>query len=108
LRRFQEEAGDAFGDPLVVQRFFAHLQERGLGLSTRHQAYRSPQSFLRWAVAIGSLHEDPMRGFKVRTPKTLPQVPTEEETRTVLCQCGGSVVGKRNRTLILVLADAGL
>ena len=107
LHRFTQEIQEG-ADTVSVHRFFAGLQERGLSHSSIHQAYRSLKTFLRWAVTVGALPEDPIRGFKIRTPKTLPQVPTEEEVRAVLRQCGGSETGKRNRALVLVLADAGL
>jgi len=44
----------------------------------------------------------------MRTPKTLPDVPTEDELRTVLAVCPETLEGARNRTLLLVLADSGL
>ncbi len=44
----------------------------------------------------------------MRTPKTLPDVPTEDELRAVLAACPDTLEGIRNRTLILALADSGL
>ncbi len=44
----------------------------------------------------------------MRTPKTLPAVPTEDELRAVHAACRNTPEGTRNRALILVLADAGL
>jgi site-specific recombinase XerD len=44
----------------------------------------------------------------MRTPKTLPDVPTDDDLRAVLAACPGTLGGIRNRALILVLADAGL
>jgi site-specific recombinase XerD len=93
---------------LTVQGFFAVLQARGLGSSRRHQAYRTLMTFFRWAVEIGALAENPLRGFIMRTPKTLPDVPTEDEVRVVLSVCPETLEGIRNRALILVLADSGL
>ncbi len=49
-----------------------------------------------------------MRGFTMRTPKTLPDVPTEDELRAVLAACPDTLEGRRNRAPILVLADSGL
>ena len=49
-----------------------------------------------------------MAGLTIRTPTTLPQVPTEEELRAVLECCPGTLVGVRNRAMILIMADAGL
>ncbi|NWG12509.1 MAG: tyrosine-type recombinase/integrase [Acidobacteria bacterium] len=108
LQKFTQEVQQDAPDVVSVHRFFAGLQERGLSPGSVHQAYRSLKTFLRWTVEIGALTENPMRGFRVRTPKTLPQVPTEEEIRAALRRCGDSAVGRRNRMLILVLADSGL
>jgi site-specific recombinase XerD len=88
--------------------FFAGLQARGLSASRQHQAYRTLRTFVRWAAEVGVLAENPLRGFIMRTPNTLPDVPTEDELRAVLGACAETLEGVRNRALILVLADAGL
>jgi site-specific recombinase XerD len=94
--------------PLTVRGFFARLQERGLSPCRQHQAYRTLKTFFRWCVETGALQENPLRGFTMRTPRTLPDVPTEDELRTVLAACREDFHGLRNRSVILVLADAGL
>jgi integrase len=73
-----------------------------------HKAFRVVKTFLRWCQDIGSLSHDPLKGFTVRLPKTLPQVPTEDELRAVLRQCRISFTGRRNRPLILAIADSGV
>ncbi len=93
---------------MTVRGFFAGLQARTLSSSRQHQAYRTLKTFLRWCNEAGMLTEDPLRGFTMRTPKTLPDVPTEEELRAVLAVCPDTLWGIRNRALILVLADSGL
>jgi site-specific recombinase XerD len=93
---------------LAVRGFFALLQERGLSASRRHQAYRTLKTFFRWCVETGVFVESPLRGFTMRTPKTLPDVPTEDELRSVLTACSESLEGIRNRALLLLLADSGL
>jgi site-specific recombinase XerD len=74
-------AGVSILTPLAVRGFFARLQERGLSLSRQHQAYRVLKTFFRWSVEVGILNNSPLRGFVMRTPKTLPDVPTEDELR---------------------------
>ncbi len=91
---------------LAVQQFFVGLQSHSP--SHQHQAYRTLKTFFRWCVETGVLTTDPIRGFTMRTPKTLPAVPTEDELRAVLAACSDSLEGARNRTLLLVLADSGL
>jgi site-specific recombinase XerD len=89
-----------------VRSFFVTLQQRSA--SHQHQAYRTLKTFLRWCVETKALPENPLRGFTMRTPKTLPDVPTEDELRAVLAVCPDTLEGVRNRAMILVLADAGL
>jgi len=95
-------------DSAVVTRFFGGLRERGLSPSSVHQAYRTLKTFFRWLVATGALARTPLVGVTMRTPSTLPQVPTEDELRAVLDCCPPTLVGARNRALVLVMADAGL
>jgi integrase/recombinase XerC len=92
--------------PLSVRQFFVTLQNESA--STQHQAYRTLKTFLRWCVEVGALADNPLRGFTMRTPKTLPAVPTEDELRAVLAACQETLEGVRNRALVLVLADAGV
>jgi site-specific recombinase XerD len=104
LRRFS--TATLHVTPLAVRTFFANLQDHSP--SHQHQAYRTLKTFFRWCVEASVLPEDPLRGFTMRTPKTLPDVPTEDELRAVLSACPGTLEGVRNRALLLVLADAGL
>src|SRR3990170_385970 len=110
LHRLVHFVGDSIAsvDPISIQRFFSTQQSRGLSTSSLHQAYRTVKTFLRWGAAIGALPPNLMAGFTMRTPKTLPQVPTEDEIRAVLKQCPQTLAGRRNRCLVLVMADAGL
>lgn len=92
--------------PLTVRAFFAGLQSHSP--SHQHQAYRTLRTFFRWAIETGVLREDPLRGLTMRTPKTLPDVPTDDELRGVLSACPDTLEGTRNRAMILTLADSGL
>ena len=92
--------------PLAVRSFFVGLQSHSP--SHQHQAYRTLRTFFRWALGMGVLREDPLRGFVMRTPKTLPDVPTDDELRAVLAACPDTLEGVRNRALILTPADSGL
>jgi site-specific recombinase XerD len=92
--------------PLAVRQFFVGLQSKSA--SHQHQAFRTLRTFLRWCIDAGYLQDNPLRGFTMRTPKTLPDVPTEHELRAVLLACPDTLEGTRNRALILTLADSGL
>ncbi len=86
--------------------FFASLE--GKSPAHRHQGFRVLRTFFRWAQDAGSLPTNPLQGFRLRTPKTLPKVPTEDEVRAVLRACPDTFEGIRNKAMVLVLADAGL
>ena len=87
--------------PLTVRQFFVSMQSKSA--SHQHQAYRKLRTFFRWCSEVGYLQDYPMRGFTMRTPKTLPGVPTEDELHAVLAVCPDTLKGTRNRALILVL-----
>ncbi|MDR7543655.1 MAG: tyrosine-type recombinase/integrase [Armatimonadota bacterium] len=106
LERFFAAVPEA--NPSTVRAFFARLQEQGLSASRQHQAYRTFKTFCRWCVETGALPENPLRGFTMRTPKTLPDVPAEEDLRAILAACPETLEGIRIRALVLVPADAGL
>ncbi|HVH32098.1 MAG TPA: tyrosine-type recombinase/integrase, partial [bacterium] len=92
--------------PLAVRQFFAGLQDRSPSL--QHQAYRTLKTFFRWCAEAQVLVDTPLRGFTMRTPKTLPDVPSDDELRRVLAACPETLEGSRNRALMLVMADSGL
>jgi len=110
LAQFRTEVGGdiSAADSAAVTRFFAGLRGRELSASSVHQAYRTLKTFCRWLVAIGALARNPMAGVTMRTPSTLPQVPTEDELRAVLDCCPRTLIGARNHAMILTMADAGL
>ena len=104
LRRLLADAPEV--SALVVRTFLSGLQSHSVSL--QHQAYRTLKTFFRWCVETQSLAENPLRGFTMRTPKTLPEVPADEDLRAVLVACRKTLEGMRNRALLLVLADSGL
>jgi integrase/recombinase XerC len=104
LRRLQAEVPTVA--PLAMRTFFVGLQHRSA--SHQHQAYRTLKTFFRWCVETRTLDETPLRGFTMRTLKTLPDLPTEDELRAVLAACPETLEGVRNRAILLVLADSGL
>jgi site-specific recombinase XerD len=102
LDRFLPAAPDV--TPLTVRAYFAGLQERGLSPSRQHQAYRTLKTFFRWCVEVEFLGENPLRGFSMRTPKTLPDVPTDDDLRTVLAACPATLEGTvKPRHLVTLL-----
>lgn len=110
LDRLRAQVGnDVSGlDASAVARLLADLRERGLSASTVHQAYRTLKTFTGWLVGVDALTHNPMAGLRVKTPATLPQVPTADELRAVLGSCPYTLEGRRNYSAILVMVDAGL
>ncbi len=104
LQHFTTALGNV--TPITLRQFFVGLQHRSA--SHQHQAFRTLRTFFRWCIETGALTDNPLRGFTMRTPKTLPTVPTDDELRAVLTTCPATLEGTRNRALILVLADSAL
>jgi integrase/recombinase XerD len=97
--------------PLNLTRFFTALKDRPgrpLKPNSLHQAFRVVRTFIRWTVAIGAVTGNPLAGLTMRTPQTLPVVPSEAELKAVLAACPLTPEGRRNRAMPLVLADSGL
>jgi len=94
-------------DSLTVERYFIGLRDRMKPISV-HQHFRTLRTFFRWAVEAGLMLENPMRGFAMKTPRTLPHVPEDETVRRLLGACPDTFVGRRNRVLVALLADGGL
>jgi site-specific recombinase XerC len=49
-----------------------------------------------------------MRGITMRSPKTLPHVPEDNEVKKLIQACSDSWEGKRNKLLVTLFADSGL
>jgi hypothetical protein len=84
LARFQRDCGiEALQDatPPVIQRYLTRLREGGLRPLSVHQHFRCLRAFLSWCVESGLLAEHPMRGMKMRVPRTLPRVPEDVEVQ---------------------------
>jgi site-specific recombinase XerD len=112
LTRFARAAGRATPlaevCPLAIQHYLATLRGTIKPISA-DQHDRNLRTFFRWAVDAGLLTSDPMRGIpRPRGSLSLPDLPSDDELRTVLASCTATFEGVRNRAIILVMADAGL
>jgi site-specific recombinase XerD len=110
LARFCRASGAKVLDdvtPEALEGHLAVLRARMKPVSV-HQAFRTLRTFCRWCVRTGRLAADPMAGITMRCPKTLPRVPDDEAVRALLTACDHTVEGRRNRTLVALLADSGL
>lgn len=93
--------------PQTIQDYLADLRGRMKPVSA-HRHYRALRTFTRWLHRTGRLSSDPMAEVKMRCPKTLPRVPTDDDVRRLLGACDGSFEGTRNRAMIALLADSAL
>ena len=73
-----------------------------------HRTYRTLRTFCRWCARTGRLPTDPLVGIRMRVPKTLPRVPTNEDVSALLAACAPTFQGRRNRLLVALAADSGL
>jgi len=93
---------------VTVQRYLTGLQQGGLRPASLFTHFTVLRVFFRWAVDAGVLPQHPMRGIKMRSPKTLPRVPEDEAVRKLLLACDASFEGRRNAALVALMADSGL
>lgn len=93
---------------LDVHRYVGALRTRGLKPSTIAMRLGVVRAFCEWARQAGMLPENPAKTIRFRTPKTLPQVPTQDEIVRVLRATGKSWEGTRLRTMVLTMVDTGI
>ena len=106
LGRFFEEGCEP--NAIAAHAFLAKWRAKGLKFSTLQRGMRALRVFFGWCVAAGEAASNPFSGIKIKLPKDLPTVPTEEELRAVIAACAKGVTGLRNRAMVPTLADSGL
>ena len=82
----------------------------GLSPDTRHRYFREVRCFCDWLRAAGYTDNDPFRGLRnVRLPrKIVPPLASEEIARLLACCDANTVVGRRDRAILLTLLDTGV
>jgi site-specific recombinase XerD len=93
-----------------VEAFLVALQERGRRPASVSIAYRSLQTFFRWAVDEDELRSSPMARMKPPiVPEEPPAVLTEEQLAALLHACEGSdFEARRDTAIIRLLLDTGM
>jgi site-specific recombinase XerD len=100
---------DGLRDPNAAVQFFARLRLQGFSPNTLHQAYRSLRTLFTYLRKTGAIDFDPLKGIdSMRTPRTLPQVPSKDEINAVLAACSHKLTGRRNRAMIISAIDSAL
>ena len=87
-----------------LARFAAHRP------ASRHRAFREVRCFCTWLRAAGTTTNDPFRGLRnVRLPrKIVPPLAPAEIARLIACCDATTVVGRRDRAILLTLLDTGV
>ena len=77
---------------------------------TRHRYFREVRCFCTWLRAAGYANNDPFRGLRnVRLPrKIVPPLAPAEIARLIACCDANTVVGRRDRAILLTLLDTGV
>ena len=77
---------------------------------TRHRYFREVRCFCTWLRAAGYTDNDPFRGLRnVRLPhKIVPPLAPAEIARLIACCDANTVVGRRDRAILLTLLDTGV
>jgi integrase/recombinase XerC len=107
LLKFLKETGGQI-DFLTIRKFFAKMQEEKYAPSTIHKAFSVLRTFFAWCVEAEVMQTNPMKGFTVKSPRSLPRVPEVEEIEALLRACPDTFEGRRNKALVALLADSGL
>jgi len=95
--------------PAHLRAYLSWQKGRGIAPPTLHQKFRSMRTFLRWCQREGLLEEDPMAKVDApRLPRMLVRPYSEEEIGKLLATCDRSLLGLRDRAIILTLLDRGL
>ena len=77
---------------------------------TRHRYFREVRCFCTWLRVAGYTDNDPFRGLRnVRLPRTIVPPLAPAEIARLLAGCdGATVVGRRDRAILLTLLDTGI
>jgi len=93
-----------------IRTYLVSFQDRGLKDTTVHAHARGIKAFCSWLVAEEYLAQSPMR--KVAMPRLENRIPAPfppEEIKTLLSLCDPrTVMGARNKAILLTLLDTGL
>lgn len=96
-----------------VRAFFAHLYERvdkqELSEATVAAHDRALRAFCAFCTAEKWMESNPMKSRpRVKAPEKLPDTLSLEEIDLLLAACGDDELGRRDRTLMLLMLDTGL
>jgi site-specific recombinase XerD len=102
--------------PDEIRRFLVYVKERkgqrpGVKVSawTTRAYYAALSAFFNWAQGEGFVQDSPMANIKPpKTPKMIIPIYSQEDVKLLLGACPQSVLGIRNRAMIIMDLDTGL
>lgn len=103
----QKASGIKAGD---VRLYLLHLQERGLLPPSVNAYYRALNTFFNWLAAEGFIKKSPMENIKPpRVPRKVVKPFSHRDIADMLLLClGDTLLGLRNRAIMLTFLDTGL
>ena len=110
-RCLQEDGAPLDPDRLRPDHVVAYLARfAARSPDTRHRYFREVRCFCNWLRAAGYTENDPFRGLRnVRLPrKIVPPLAPAEIARLIACCDANTVVGRRDRAILLTLLDTGV
>jgi site-specific recombinase XerD len=112
LDRFVKEMGMPPIEKLTAEHlrhYFMACFDKGNKASTVDTRYRSLQAFYKWLIEEGERTDNPLTRIKApRVEQVIQPHYTPEDINRVLLACDTSVVGLRDKAIILTLFDTGL
>lgn len=100
-------------DPLAIREYLGHLYHRKLSAVTMRRKLAAVRSLFRYLHQRGILRMNPAKLIRTpKAPKTLPRVPTEEQTNGLIDQAAAGAVEqpsvKRDLAALELLYGCGL
>ena len=111
LRCLREDGAPLEPDRIRPDHVIAYLARyAGHSPDTRHRYFREVRCFWNWLREAGYTDSDAFRGLRnVRLPhRIVPPLAPAEIARLLGCCDHGTVVGRRNRAILLTLLDTGV
>lgn len=108
LQNGRKTARDVTRDDIAA--YDAELTRRKLAPATRENYLQTPKSYFDWLEKVGTIFDNPARGFAVpRTKPRLQRIPTEKEVARVIDSIGGQTPhDQMDRAVLEVIYGAGL
>jgi integrase/recombinase XerD len=95
----------------TIQQYLAYLQDRvnrqQIQAISAHKDYRVLKTFCKWAKEAGAIERNPLAEVTRKRPKVFARKAAEslDEVRALVAACPKTWHGRRNRAMVLLVAD---